>query len=266
MTDQANGKWVLVTGASSGIGEAFARRFAREGWNVVLVARSLEKLNQLAEELREAHKVETYVILADLRLPLACREINERIKAKGIILDCLVNNAGFGTVGPFSKVDFYRDLEMVDVNVRALLELTHLFLPGMMERKKGIIINVSSTASFQPIPYLATYAATKAFVTSLSEALWYECRGSGVRVLNFCPGRTKTNFGVVAGRKPGVKDIRPSQMPEEVVDQAFRAMRRNRPTMITNAYDRALCFLTRFFSRKFVVSAAGKLSGKMGYR
>lgn len=266
MADQMNRKWVLVTGASSGIGEAFARRFAREGWNVILVARSVDKLNELAEEFRRNHAVQTLVIGADLRVPTACRDIFEKVKGQGIFLDCLVNNAGFGTVGSFADIDLLRELEMVDVNVRAVLELTHHFLPQMIGRRKGTIINVSSTASFQPIPYLATYSATKAFVTSLSEALWGECRGTGVHVLNLCPGRTKTHFGKVAGQKiEGKNDFRPSQSPEAVVDMAFKALRKNNPTLVTNPLDNSLRFLERFVTRKFAVSTAAKIAKWVGY-
>lgn len=259
-------KWALVTGASSGIGEVFTKRFARENWNVILTARSDSKLNELAGELESAYGIETLVIAADLRVPTACREIFKRVSDSGIQLDCLVNNAGFGTVGDFSKIDVTRELEMVDVNVKAVLELTHLFLPQMFQKKQGTVINVSSTASFQPIPYLTTYSATKAFVTSLSEALWYECKQNGVHVLNFCPGRTKTNFARAAGQNPNPKDFRPSQTSEEVVEMAFKAMKRKTMTLVTNPYDDFLRFFERFLPRKTVISIVGKLSKRMGYR
>ncbi len=266
MNPNQNGQWALVTGASSGIGEAFAKRFAKEGWRVVLVARSIDKLNALAHDFAKSYGVKTLVIGTDLRLQTACRDIYEKTRAAGIQVDCLVNNAGFGTVGEFSQIDCARELEMVDVNVRAVLELTHLFLPRMIERKKGWIVNVSSTAGFQPIPYLATYSATKAFVTILSEALWVECKDKGVQVLNFCPGRTKTNFAAAAGQKINHKDIRPTQTSEEVVDLAFEAMLKNKPTLVTNPYDNALLFLERFISRRFVVWVAGRLAKRMGYQ
>ena len=261
-----NGKWALVTGASSGIGEAFAKRFAKDGWNVVLAARSVDKLNALAHDFTKSHGAKTLVIGTDLRLQTACRDIYEKTRAAGIQVDCLVNNAGFGAVGLFAEINCARELEMVDVNVRALLELTHLYLPEMIKRRSGTIINVSSTAGFQSIPYLATYSATKAFVTSLSEALWAECKGTGVRVLNLCPGRTKTNFGVVAGQKSNPRDIRPTQTVEEVVGLALKALKKNKPTVVTNPYDNTLRFLGRFLSRKFVVTVAGKLARRVGYR
>ncbi len=259
-------QWALITGASSGIGEALARRFAKGGWNVILVARSVDKLNALAHELSAAHGVKTLVIGADLRVVTACRDIVEKIKAADVTLDCLVNNAGFGAVGAFEEISLLKQLEMIDVNVKALLELTHLFLPEMIQRKHGFIINVSSTAGFQPVPYLATYAATKAFVTIFSESLWAECKGSGVQVMNLCPGRTShTNFSVVSGKKENQNDWRPKQTAEEVADMAFRQMGKNRPTLSTNPCDNFLRFASRFVSRKCVALIAGKLSKRVGY-
>ena len=190
--------WALVTGASSGIGEAFAKRFAADGWNVILTARSAPTLETLARSLTAQHAVRTLVIPADLAEESACLRIYQTVREADIHVDCLVNNAGFGAVGPFERIPLASQLDMVDVNVKSLLALTHLFLPGMKERRHGIILNVSSTASFQPIPFLNTYSATKAFVTSFSESLWAECLGTGVRVLNICPGKTRTNFAVRA--------------------------------------------------------------------
>ncbi|MBI4387729.1 MAG: SDR family oxidoreductase [Candidatus Omnitrophica bacterium] len=259
-------RWALVTGASSGIGEAFARRFAKDGWNVVLVARSVDKLNNLARVLTAEHSIQTLVIGADLRLPTACRQIYDKVSASGICIDSLINNAGFGAVGTFVGIDLDRQLEMIDVNVRALAELTYFFLPLMIERKHGWVINVSSTASFQPIPYFAMYSATKAFVTSFSEALWAECRDAGVTVLNLCPGRTKTNFGVFANQKSNPNDLRPVQTAEEVVDLAFQAMSKRKPTVVTNLFDNFLRFFERIITRKAVVLISGKLAKRMGYR
>ena len=265
MNQSRERNWALITGASSGIGEAFAKHFAQEGWNVVLIARSLDKLNLLADSLKKANSVETMVMQADLSLPKAPHEIYEEIKAREIHVHALVNNAGFGAVGPFTQIDVSRQLEMIDVNVKALLALTHLFLPLMIERKSGFVINVSSTASFQPVPYLATYAATKAFVTIFSEALWSECHGTGVKIINLCPGRTKTNFGVVASQKESVNDIRPTQTSEEVVNFAFRAMHGRKPTLVTNSFDNALRFMERFVSRKWVALIARQLTRRTGY-
>lgn len=258
--------WILITGASSGIGEAFAKRLARDSNNLVLVARSLEKLNQLADELKKQHSIEALVIQADLRDRSASRMIFNQTQSKKIFIHTLINNAGFGAVGDFSKIDRQWQLDMLDVNVYALTELTHLYLPAMLECQSGVILNVSSTASFQPVPYIATYAATKAFVTSLSESLWYECRKHGVQVLNFCPGRTKTNFGKVAGLKDNPRDWRPTQTSEEVVEMALKALQKNSPSLVTNPFDNTLRFISRFFSRKFVVTVAGKLAKQMRYQ
>ena len=265
MADNNQRKWALVTGASSGIGEAFAKRFAREGWNLILVARSIDKLHLLSSMLRDIYPVKTMTIQADLRKADACKKIYEELRVERIEVGALVNNAGFGAVGSFVWIDRIRQLEMVDLNVKALLELTHLFLPAMIERKDGIVINVSSTASFQAIPYFATYSATKAFVTAFSEALWAECRQSGVRVMNLCPGSTKTNFGRVAGKNEDISDWRPVQTADEVVDGAFRALANNKPTIVTNVFDNTLRFFERLLPRKWIVLITQKVAKRMGY-
>lgn len=244
--------WVLITGASSGIGEVFARRFAREGWNMVLVARSLDKLNTLAGFLESESKVSTFVIGTDLIGREAPRYVYDQTKQAGIEIGGLVNNAAFGASGKFQDVELERYLGMVDLNIRALVELTHLFLKDMLARKKGFILNVSSTASFQPLNYSSVYAATKAFVTSFSEALWMELKGSGVRVLNLCPGLTKTNFGNVAGGKD-YRNVRIAESAEAVVETAFRALKGNSPTAISGWGNRALVCLERFVPHRMLL-------------
>ena len=258
-------KWALVTGASSGIGEAFVKRFAREGWNVILVARSVDKLKLIAATLRDIYPVQMKVIQADLSAPESCKKIYDELQVERIQVSALVNNAGFGAVGSFLWVDRKRQLEMIDLNVKALLELAHLFLPGMVERKDGILINVSSTASFQAIPYFSTYCATKAFVTLFTEALWAEYRKDGIRVMNLCPGGTKTNFGRVAGKAETVADWRHMQTSDQVVDHAFKALTRDTPTVVTNIFDSILCFFERFFPRKWTVLITQAVTKHMGY-
>lgn len=244
--------WVLITGASSGIGEVFARRFAREGWNTVLVARSLDKLNTLARFLESENKVSTLVIGTDLVGREAPRYVYDQTKRSGIEIEGLVNNAGFGAAGKFQDVELERYLGMIDLNVRALVELTHLFLKDMLARKKGFILNVSSTACFQPIDYSSVYAATKAFVTSFSEALWMELKGSGIRVLNVCPGLTKTNFGNAAGGRDYRKEAI-AELPEAVVETAFRALKGNRPTVISGWGNRVLVFLEQLIPHRVLL-------------
>jgi len=184
----------LVTGASGGIGEDLARLIAAGGRNVVLLARSADKLQALAGELAAAHHIEATVLAADLADASAPAQIVRTLDERGITIDILVNNAGFGTSGSFAREDPGEQLNMLQVNVGALTALTRAFLPGMIARKHGRILNVASTAAFQPGPFMAVYYASKAYVLSLSEALAEETAGSGVTVTCLCPGPTSTGF------------------------------------------------------------------------
>lgn len=244
--------WVLITGASAGIGEAFAKRFAQDGWNVVLLARSADKLQALARTLESESRIKTFVITIDLTDRRACRKVYEEIKAEGILLEGVVNNAGSGVGGKFIEAPLDRYLAMIDLNVRALLELTHLFLGEMIDRKRGFILNVSSTAAFQPLPYSSVYAATKSFVTSFTEALWLETKGTGVRVLNLCPGLTKTNFGTTAGMRDFYVDPL-AEKPEQVVETAFRALKGNSPTVLSGWLNRLLAFTIRLTPHRILL-------------
>ena len=199
MGETGQRKNVLVTGASSGIGADLARVFAREGHDVVLVARSRDRLEQLACELRDAHGAGVWVAPTDLGAPGAARALHDRVVGEGVRVDVLVNDAGFGMRGRFAELDPARQLEMIQVNLVALTELTRLFVPKMVERGAGRILNVASTGAFQPGPLMAVYCATKAYVLSLSEALSDELRGSGVTVTCLAPGATETGFGAIAG-------------------------------------------------------------------
>lgn len=194
-----NRSTVLITGASSGIGADLARVFAREGHDLVLVARSRDRLDALAGELGTAHAAAVQVISADLSVPGAARALHERVAREGSVVDVLVNNAGFGMRGAFVDLDPVRQLEMIQVNLVALTELTRLFLPEMVRRGAGRVLNVASTAAFQPGPLMAVYCATKAYVLSFSEALANELKGSGVTVTCVAPGATDTRFGESAG-------------------------------------------------------------------
>ena len=184
----------LVTGASSGIGEDLARVIAAGGRNVVLLARSADKLQAMANQLTAAHGIDATVLAADLSDSGATSQIARTLTARGIAIDILVNNAGFGTAGRFAAEDPQAHLDMLQVNVVALTTLTRAFLPGMLERKRGRILNVASTAAFQPGPFMAVYYASKAYVLSLSEATAEEVAGSGVTVTCLCPGPTSTGF------------------------------------------------------------------------
>ncbi|RUS94356.1 hypothetical protein DSM107003_38890 [Trichormus variabilis SAG 1403-4b] len=184
----------LVTGASGGIGKAFAEELAARQTNLVLIARSAEKLEEIATQLQQKHNVKVEIIAKDLTDPNATNDVFDLIKAKGLTIDLLINNAGFGDYGDFAERDGQRQLNMIQLNIMALVDLTHKFLPLMRERRSGSIINVSSIAGFQPMPYLSVYAATKAFVLSFSEALWAENRDYGVRVLVVCPGPNRNRL------------------------------------------------------------------------
>ena len=189
----------LVTGASSGIGEELAKLAAADGCNLVLVARRQERLDALARDLSVAHGVSARVITADLANRAAPRRIAEELTKGRLTIDILVNNAGLGIYGPFWERELGKELEVVQVNVVALTELTGLLLPGMISRKRGRILNVASTAAFQPGPWMAVYYATKAYVLSFSEAIAEELKGTGVTVTALCPGPTITEFQGAAG-------------------------------------------------------------------
>ncbi|MEL6383145.1 MAG: SDR family oxidoreductase, partial [Cyanobacteria bacterium J06626_18] len=188
----------LVTGASSGIGAVFAEQLASRKHDLILVARSQDKLQAIADKLSQQHSIQATVIVQDLTEPNAGKTVFTHVQQQGITVDLLINNAGFGTYGEFADGVLDTHLNMIQLNVVALTELTHLYLPQMRSRRSGSIINIGSTASFQPIPYFAVYAATKAFVLSFSEALWQECKPYNVKVLAVCPGPTETEFFKVA--------------------------------------------------------------------
>jgi short-subunit dehydrogenase len=194
-----SGRTALITGASAGLGREFARLAARDGHDVVLVARRRDRLQELAGELEAAHGIAAKVIDADLSDREAPKRIVENLQSAEMVVDFLINNAGFGSHGPFAESEFARQAEMVEVNIRALMDLTRRLLPSMLARRSGRILNVASLAGFVPGPYMATYYASKAFVLSFSEALSAELRGTGVTVTAACPGPTKTEFGAVAG-------------------------------------------------------------------
>jgi short-subunit dehydrogenase len=224
------GRVALVTGASSGIGAAFARELASRGADVVLVARSQDKLVALAEELSAQFGVTADVAVADLAAPGAADKLASQLSRLDRQIDVLVNNAGFGLFAQLHEADGAALADMVRVNVSALVDLTRLYLPAMLERGSGAIINVGSTAAFQPVPYMAVYGATKAFVLSFTEALWAETRDTGVHVTAICPGSTETEFFDVAGPDAQVGKPIP---PQQVVNAALRALDRRHSTTVT---------------------------------
>lgn len=245
-------KATLITGASSGIGEAFAKRLAAEKHDLVLVARSEKDLHELCDELMLVHKITAHYVVLDLTEADADRRLFEETERHGFEIDWLINNAGFGSYGDFSRLDLDREKEMVDLNIRALVALTHRYLQGMRKRKRGTIINVSSGAGFQPIPFMSTYAATKAFVTSFSEAIAEENRPFGIQVMALCPGPTKTNFQAVAGLDLPI-EIKGKQTAEEVVEAALRGVKNGR-TRIVSGFMNDLVSRIVMFVPNFVIT------------
>src|SRR5712691_8172351 len=191
-------KTALITGASFGIGQELAGIFAREGYNLVLVARTADKLRQLASELEKAHGTRSLILASDLAAPGAAAYIHDQTTRADITVDVLVNNAGFGQFGLFAENDLEECLQQIQLNVTTLTHLTRLYLPEMVARKSGRILNVASTAAFQPGPLMAVYYATKAYVLHFSEAIAEELRHSGVTVTALCPGPTETGFAAAA--------------------------------------------------------------------
>lgn len=247
----------LITGASSGIGEAFARKLAAQGRNVLLVARAEDRLITLCNELGRHNSIRAQYVAMDLRKPESPVTLFEETQKRGLTIDLLVNNAGFGGFGDFLKTDLDRQLNMIDLNVKAVVELTYRFLPPMRERKQGAVINVASTAGFQPVPFMANYAATKAFVLSFSEALWEENRALGVTVMALCPGTTDTNFFEAAhGKKP---PARIAQTPEEVVDTALSGLARRKASVVSGFTNRLMVEAERLTPRSLVIRVAGRM-------
>ena len=227
----------LITGASGGIGEAFARRLAGEGYDLFLVARSEDKLQKLCAELSAKHGIKANYITADLGEHGSDEKVFDETTKLDLNIDLLINNAGFGSMGDFVELDRERELEMIDLNVRALVALTHRYLPAMRDKGKGTIINVSSAAGEQPLPFMATYAATKAFVTSFSMAIAEENRPFGIQVFALCPGPTRTNF-FEAGKIDKSLMLKGEQTTDEVVATAMAAIGTGKSKVISGLMNR----------------------------
>jgi len=250
----------LITGASSGIGEVFARKLAAQGHNLLLVARSEDKLINLCNELGRIKSTHAQYVAMDLSERDAPARLFEETQKRELEIDFLINNAGFGSMGDFTKLDLESELKMIDLNVRSLVESTHRFLAPMRERRSGSIINVASTAAFQPVPFMATYAATKAFVLSFSEALWEENRPYGVKVMALCPGVTETNFFDAA--KMQRPPARIAQTPEAVVEVALRGLARGKSHVISGWTNFFVTESERLVPRSVVARIAGTMLRK----
>ncbi len=250
--------FALITGASSGIGASFARALAARGMDLALVARSKDKLETLKKEIAAYHSLRIEVFEQDLSLEGAAERLAGVLKERGIAVDLLVNNAGFGAQGEFWKLPLDRQVKMLHLNIVTLTELTHLLLPAMVERRSGGIINISSTASFQPVPYTSVYAATKAYVTSFSMGIAEEVSAYGVKVLALCPGGTATNF-FDAGHFTKIEFPGGLQSPEEVVEVGLRAFDRGRSLIVTRFINRLMIFVQRLAPRRLVARQAGDI-------
>ncbi len=247
----------LITGASSGIGATFAEELASRQTNLVLVARSEAKLQQIAQQLQYKYKVQVDIVVQDLAKPAAAKAVFEAVTQKGLIIDLLINNAGFGKHGDFVEIGADEQVNMIQLNILALVELTSQFLPQMRLRRSGGIINMSSVAGFQTMPYFAVYAATKAFILSFSEALWAENHSYGVRVLAVCPGPTDTNFFPEAEFPPLLTNIATANFTttEVVVREALQASEKNQSTVVPGIVtNQLLANLPRFLPREIMAN------------
>ncbi|MDR3432127.1 MAG: SDR family oxidoreductase [Rouxiella aceris] len=252
-----SGKTALITGASSGIGLAFAEQLAARGTALILVARSADKLHHLADRLRQQHGINIWVLPQDLLAAEASSAVLDRLAAWDLTPDILINNAGFATYGVFEQISLQRQQEEIRLNCLLPVTLTHALLPAMLARGCGAVINVASTAAMQPDPYMAIYGASKAFLLSFSEALWAENRQRGVRVLALCPGATDTAFFAVVNAEEAAVG---SRMPAEVVVRmALTALDKQRNYIITGGQNWLLGQLSRLVTRRRILLIAEKI-------
>jgi hypothetical protein len=244
--------YVLITGASEGLGREFAGIFARDGYPLVLVARNKTRLDALAKELITTHRIDVRTISVDLSLPAAAEELKTAIDGQKIAIEILVNNAGFGVHGLFPRTDWKATEDMLNLNMITLTHLTRLFLPEMLRRGHGKILNVASTAAFQPGPFMACYFASKAYVLSFTEALAEELRGTGVTVTAFCPGPTQTQFQ----KRSNTENIRENAFAMKAApaaEAAYRGLLRSKRLVIPGFTNKLLAILVRLFPRKLVI-------------
>jgi short-subunit dehydrogenase len=253
-TRRGDGQTALITGASGGIGLDLAECFARDGYALILVARSAAALQAAAERLASRYRVPATPIATDLGAQGAGGRLAAEVAARRVAVDVLVNNAGYGTAGAFAGSDASAQLGMIDLNVRALAELTHAFWPGMLARKRGGVLNVASTASFQPGPLMAVYYASKAFVLSFSEALWEEARDTGVKVSCLCPGPTVSKFRERAGTgKTRLSRTGAPMSSMSVARMGYDAWQDNKRVEITGLRNRLTASLVPFLPRTLLL-------------
>jgi uncharacterized protein len=258
MIENWRGQWALVTGASAGIGKALATELAAGGTNLVLTARREQRLEELARQLSAEHDVVVEVFAADLARPSAPEEIFACTRDKGLHIDLLVNNAGFGNYGEFLQAETQLLLDMVQVNCGAVVHLTRLFLPEMMRRRRGDVLMVASTAAFQGVPYIATYAATKGFDLLFAESLAEEVQPYGIRVCALCPGSTESEFHEVAGHRPYSRMDR-RESAEKVARTGLRALAAGKSYVISGRRNYLAAQSERLVPRRLVTKIAAKI-------
>ena len=254
----------LITGASTGIGATFAEVLAERGHDLILVARSQDKLDALAAKITAETGRQVAVIAADLGLPGSAAALAKKVASLKLEVHLLVNNAGFGSAGAFVKQSAARDSQMIALNCVTVTELVHAFLPGMLARGAGGIVNVASVAGFQPTPYMAVYGATKAFVLSLTESLWAELREKGVQVTALCPGPVDTPFFEATGT-PSLRKTVPKPLmmqPRPVVEAALEALEAGRPVVVPGAPNKALTFFPRLLPRALMARMSARVMGR----
>jgi uncharacterized protein len=246
------GKWALVTGASAGIGVAIARELASHGAKLILTARRRDRIESLAAELADTHKAEIRTVVADLNDPAAAQQIYDATEGAGLTVDILINNAGLGHYGEFYKLDPEQEYSMVRVNCESVVRLSRLFIPRMVERRRGWMLVVASTASFQPIPYDAVYAATKVFDRFFALGLHEEVKRFGIKVTALCPGTTETEFFDVSGGGGVFRRLGGMQSADEVARKALLALARGRRTIVPNFKGAFFASLVRFVPTRSV--------------
>ncbi len=253
-----NKETVLITGASGGLGESFAQIFAQKGYNLVLVARSEDKMKNIAQELEGKHNIKITVLAQDLSQPNSAEKIYNEVKNKNIDVEILINNAGFGRIGAFKDEKVTTLTEMVNLNVTTLTELTALFLPAMIERNSGKILNIASVASFQSLPNFGVYAASKAYVLNFSEALHYELKGTNISVTALCPGPINTGF---AKRANGENSIlfKNATTPRVVAEVGYKALIKNKVYTVVGFRNKLMISMSNLLpSRRLIVNIAKK--------
>lgn len=254
----------LITGASNGIGLELAKIHAANGHHLILVARSINKLEELKQQLEQQHHIQVHILQQDLAQPDAARQVYEQVKAKGLRVDYLINNAGFGDFGLFVETDWNKEAQMIQLNITTLTQLTKLFVQDMVKQGSGKVMNVASTAAFQPGPTMAVYYATKAYVLHFSEAIDNELREQGVTVTALCPGATESGFQAAAAMEESAL-VKGRKLPsaKEVAEFGFKAMMKGKPVAIHGWRNYVLANSVRFLPRSWVVKVARKVQDKV---